>query len=428
VGYSFQFDEVLRKRLKILDLGKWRSTMATISKPLREGRTVLICGSSSTGKSTFCRASINRLLTDREFPRHVSESKAGVLLLDLDLARPELTPPGLIYLAHVRSTLLGSPDSHYAVIGSSQSRILRMHYLGAVDATCISNIDIIAIKDIISYCGTVRKDYPGCPVLINSSSWLLDVPYTQLSILVSTMLLSEIVYFDSSGSLKHRELLTKSMGEKCNLWGISSKVYRSAPASTIQWSYMQSYFHLVPSKREQPTWDPLALLSPNQKEMAYSGPHSMISAVVTLGERLALSSVAQALEDSIVAIVVVRNEESYRTQADQLQGESPMPFSSDLATIVPDMLGEQQANPACIVRSEVENLPYLQDTDLESNFLDPKWSECLGLAYITAIDPEREVIEIVTPIPEQIVSDRRDNGHRLVIVMGRQNRRWAPVH
>jgi hypothetical protein len=402
--------------------------MAMISKLLPEGRTVLVCGSGSTGKSTFCRAFTNRLLADQGLPQHVSESKAGVLLLDLDLAQPELTPPGLIYLAHVKASLFGSPDSHYAVIGSSQSRILRMHYLGGIDANCLSNTGTNAIKDILRYCGTIRKDYPGCPVLINSSSWLLDMAYTQLSSLISTMRLSDIVYFDSSGSLKHREVLAKSMGEKCNLWGLSSKVYRSAPASTTQWSYMQSYFHLVTSKREEPTWEPLALLSPNRRKVTYSGPDPMISAVVTLGERLALSSVAQALEDSIVAIVVVRTEEGCQTEVDHLQGESPMQFSGDLTPIVPDMLGEQQANPAYIVRTEGENLPYFQDSELESNFLHPQRSECLGLAYITAIDPVHEVIEIVTPIPRQILSARRDNGLKLAIVIGRQDRRWAPVH
>jgi energy-coupling factor transporter ATP-binding protein EcfA2 len=131
---------VLRKRLRVLDLIKWRFTMATISKLLPEGRTVLVCGSGGTGKSTFCRASTNRLLADQAFLRHISGSKGGVLLLDLDLTQPELTPPGLIYLAHVKSALLGSPDSHYAMPGSSQNHILRMHYLGGIDVDSVSRI------------------------------------------------------------------------------------------------------------------------------------------------------------------------------------------------------------------------------------------------------------------------------------------------
>jgi polynucleotide 5'-hydroxyl-kinase GRC3/NOL9 len=402
--------------------------MATISKLLPEGRTVLVCGSGGTGKSTFCRASTNRLLADQAFLRHISGSKGGVLLLDLDLTQPELTPPGLIYLAHVKSALLGSPDSHYAMPGSSQNHILRMHYLGGIDVDSVSSAGMNAIKDLLQYCDTIRKDYPGCPVLINSSSWLLDMESTKLSNLLLTMRLSDIVYFDSSGSLKHRELLARCMGDKCNLWGLASKVYRSAPASTIRWSYMQSYFHLVSSKPDEPTWDRLALLSSNWKELTYSGPNSVVWVFVTLGEQLALGNIAQALEDSIVAIVAVEMEESCEGQADHLRDEFPWQVSGHLAPSAPEMLDGQPANPAYIVRTGGENLPYFYDVDLQANILRPQRSECLGLAYINAIDPVREIIEIVTPIPQQIMSAQRDKGLKLAIVMGKQDRQWAPMH
>lgn len=404
---------------------KWQSTMAMISKPLPEGRTVLVCGSSSTGKSTFCRACTNRLLADQKAPQRIPESKSGVLLLDLDLMQPELTPPGLIYLAHVTSALFGSPDSHFAIPSSSQSRILRMHYLGGIHAGSVSNAGISAIMDLLQYCSTVRKDYPGCPVFINSSSWLFDVESLQLSSLVRMMQLSDIVYFDSGGSLKHQELLSRSMGEKCNLWGLASKVHRSAPASTIWWSYMQSYFHLVSSQHDEPTWDPLALLSSNKVELTYSGPESMVCAVVTLGERLALGNVAQALEDSIVAIVAVEN--APEAQVAQSLDEPSRQFSSYLATTIPDVFDEEQTDPTYIVRTVGEGLPYLQDFDFEVSLLHPQRTECLGLGYITAIDPVREIIELVTPISQQIMSAHTRHGFTLAIVMGRQNRQWAQL-
>src|SRR3954469_5695261 len=102
--------------------------MAPISKSLREGRTVLVCGSGSTGKSTLCRALINRYLSGQSYTLDNSVPKSGVLLIDFDLDRPELTPPGLVYLAHVKRALFGPPESHLAVAGSGQNRILRMHY------------------------------------------------------------------------------------------------------------------------------------------------------------------------------------------------------------------------------------------------------------------------------------------------------------
>ena len=402
--------------------------MAAIAKPSTEGRKVLVCGSGSTGKSTFCRAFINRFLADQAFDRDISHPKSGVLLLDFDLTQPEMTPSGLLYLAHVRTALFGPPESHFAIPESMENRVLRMHYLGGVHADHIYDAGTNAMQDLVQYCNIVRQDYPGCPVLINSSSWLFDMESAHLSNLVSVMRLSDIVYFDSTGSLRHREVLTRSMGERCNLWGLASKVYRPAPSSIIQWSYMQSYFHLVNSKFPESTWDQLALLSSNKKELPYSGPKSMCWAIFTVGERLELGYVAQALEDSIVAIVVVEIDEKVKTPADDLLEEPPRPLSSTLVPTVQDMPNEQRAEAVHIKRTEVENLPYFQDFDLDADLLHPRRSECLGLAYVIAIDPVRETIEVLTPISQETMSNRRVNGFRLAIVMGRQDRQWAPAH
>jgi hypothetical protein len=392
--------------------------MATSSKSLREGRTVLVCGSGSTGKSTLCRALINRYLTGQTYTLNNSVSKAGVLLVDFDLDRPELTPPGLIYLAHVKRALFGPPETHLAAPGSGQNRILRMHYLGGIDVSSVSNSGMKAIRDLLHYCGAIRADFPGCPVLINSSSWLLDMGSPQVSSLISMMCLSDIVYFDSSGSLKHREVLTRSMGDNCNLCSFTSKVHRSAPTSTVQWSYMQSYFHLISSQLDEPTWDRLALLSSNKKEFTYTGPGSMIWAVVTLGETLALENVAQALEDSIVSVIAVKTRDTREVQSNH---------SSHFAPNVLDPFDKQQADHSHIMHTTPENLPYFQELDVEVNLLHPQWSECLGLAYITAIDPTRETIEMVTPITAETIFGQRNNGFRIALVMGRQDRQWAPA-
>jgi polynucleotide 5'-hydroxyl-kinase GRC3/NOL9 len=302
-----------------------------------------------------------------------------------------------------------------------------MHYLGGIKCGAVCPASINAIEDLLHHCVNVRKTFPGCSVLINSSSWLLDIGHGQLSNLISMMRLSDIVYFDSSGSLKHREVLTRSMGNKCHLWGLASKAYRSAPASTIQWNRMQSYLHIAPSSDDRHYWDPLALLSFNKKELSYSGPASMIWAVVTLGERLAADNLAQALEDSMVAIVVVQKD-GCEAQNDQLLDDRPEDLPGDLAPdgqITPD---RQQGDPAEIARTAGENLPYFLDSDIEATFLHPRRSDCLGLAYITAIDAERETLKVVTPISLQIMSARREHGLGLVIVMGQQDLSWASVH
>ena len=182
---------------------------------------------------------------------------------------------------------------------------------------------------------------------------------------------------------------------------------------------MQSYFHLISSQLDEPTWDWLALLSSNKKEFAYSGPDSMIWAVVTLGETLAFENVAQALEGSIVSVMAVKTRDTREAQSNHsLDGISGQ-LSSHLAPHVLDHSHVMHTTP--------ENLPYFQELEFEVNLLQPQWSECLGLAYITAIDPTRETIEIVTPIAAETISSQRNNGFRIALVMGRQDRQWAPA-
>ena len=190
---------------------------------------------------------------------------------------------------------------------------------------------------------------------------------------------------------------------------------------------MQSYFHLISSQFDEPTWDRLALLSSNKKEFAYSGPDSMIWAVVTLGETLALENVAQALEDSIVSVMAVKMRDTCEAQSNHSLDGIPGQLSSHLAPNVLDPFDGQRADHSHVMHTTPENLPYFQELDFEVNLLHPQWSECLGLAYITAIDPTRETIEMVTPITAETIFSQRNNGFRIALVMGRQDRQWAPA-
>ena len=81
-----------------------------------------------------------------------------------------------------------------------------------------------------------------------------------------------------------------------------------------------------------------------------------------------------------------------------------------------------------MVWTEAENLPYVRNLNLEATILHPQRSVCLGLAYVNGIDPVREVIDMLTPVSQQAMSTRIDDGFDIAIVMGRQERHWAPAH
>ena len=129
----------------------------------------------------------------------------------------------------------------------------------------------------------------------------------------------------------------------------------------------------------------------------------------------------------MVAIVVVQKD-GCGAQNDQLLDDRPEDLPGDLAPDGQNTPDRQQADQAEIARTAGENLPYFLDSDIEATFLHPRRSDCLGLAYITAIDAERETLKVVTPISLQIMSARREHGLGLVIVMGQQDLSWALVH
>ncbi len=400
LGYSLQYDDLLRKRLKLLDSTQWLSALRTMSKPVDSARDVLVCGSRSTGKSTFGRVLINCLVT---------EHSQGALLLDLDVKQPELAPPGIVYLAYVGSPLLGPPISHLAtprvgrdiltrrsasaseetITGTSgQNHILRMHYIGSQGFEHSPQFSANAVADLIQCIEGVRS--LACPLIVNSPGGFQDADEL-VSLLHKKIPFSDIACLDHSASSRYKKLMAASREkEGCAIHEIQSKAHRGAPASTIQWSHLQSYFHMI-NLKSRVTWDPLALLSTNRTELGYGDPDSLLWAIITLGEQLALENVAQALEGSIVALVAVSQ------------------------------------SGATSIRRTIENLPYRQvPEDDESGLPDPRCSECLGLAYVVNIDTVRETVEILTPVSLDELNAHSGTGNNLALVLGRQNRLWAP--
>ncbi len=71
-----------------------------------------MCGAKAVGKSTWCRALVNTLLSGPGDSVHGASSRSPVLFLDLDIGQPELGPPGMLALYHVTEPLLGPAHTH----------------------------------------------------------------------------------------------------------------------------------------------------------------------------------------------------------------------------------------------------------------------------------------------------------------------------
>ncbi|KIM42620.1 hypothetical protein M413DRAFT_10152 [Hebeloma cylindrosporum] len=107
----------------------WEVALEGIARPDETG-SYIVKGPKNSGKSTFARTLVNRLL----------ESYQRVAFLECDIGQSEFTPGGMVSLNVVSSPIFGPPFTHptlpnYAhYVGSVTPRSSPSHYLDAVQA------------------------------------------------------------------------------------------------------------------------------------------------------------------------------------------------------------------------------------------------------------------------------------------------------
>ena len=401
-----------------------RLTVAANRQPQSKERRILVCGPSKVGKSTFSRSLVNSMLTTRDSISNKPCFRHGVLLLDLDFSEPELAPHGIVYLAHVRAPLLGPPFSHLVIPGLKQNCIQRMHYLCDITTDSILDWCLKCISDLLKSSDALQSVYHSCPLVINTSSWLFGLEPPRLSLLLSKMHLSDVVYLGGPASSKYKKALNSLVqGNGCQIREVESRFLQPPISSSdIQRHHLQSYFHIVDVKFDRPIWNPLATLSRYRKRFTYGGLNPMVWAICTIGERLASENLSCALEGSIVAIMRVDGESTFMTASN----EGLQLVESNLLDVSEVVEGSPPETLPRICRTSVENLPYLRLNDHTANPLWPESSECLGLGYVVHIDSINEGLEMLTPVPSILLSDTANLGHKIVILLNKQDGKWTP--
>jgi polynucleotide 5'-hydroxyl-kinase GRC3/NOL9 len=190
-----------------------------------------------------------------------------------------------------------------------------------------------------------------------------------------------------------------------------------------------SYFHLDPNTKQEPTWNGQPLTSIPPWEIRYSGENAGIFGVLCYGEQPPASLLAETINGSLVAVVVIDDMAAIPGWA--FEGEDTINEDADPEISSPELVerdpeirafGEDSLHPGhlerpIIIRTPIEDLPYFNPANTIS--LDPKYSHSIGLALVRGIDVTRRRIQVLTPIPSKLIEEINEAGKSIVLVNGK---------
>ncbi|OAT03062.1 protein grc3, variant 4 [Blastomyces dermatitidis ER-3] len=451
-------DDPLKRHLRPLHLEKkWSMSIQMLSQ--RGGALrVLTCGPKGSGKSTFNKYLLNHLLSPPPLEGNLQHDQHGVAFLDLDPGQPELSPMGQIYLAHLRTPLLGPPFSHPTIDSQSNGCIVRSHYIGASSPKDDPNHYITATMDLMSRYHELLQSYPQLPLIINYPGWIFGLGLEIAISLVSSLGLTDVVYMSDKGPAEVVEPLTAAALEA----GISVTILPSQPTdfvtrSSAQLRSMQmlSYFHSNQYQGSDRTWTDTPLCRTRPVTVKYSGASQGIFGIMVTGSRHDPDMLRDLLDGAVVGVVAIENLnaissvndedawncDSLDDRSDKSIGASRFDPDGDVQ-MDPDVPGNENQSPSSplssshashnddqhpsITRTARENLPCLFVGSGACTPLDPNLSHCLGQAIIRSVNPETQTLDIYTPIPLSKIRETLEQGNRLILVRGQvDNPNWA---
>jgi polynucleotide 5'-hydroxyl-kinase GRC3/NOL9 len=439
----------LNRHLRPLHLEKqWSSAIRSLSQ--RGGRLkVLICGPKASGKSSFSRYLLNHLLSPAPQTENNHRNTDGVAFLDLDPGQPEFSPMGQVYLAHLRSPFFGPPFTHPSLADSQDGSIIRAHHIGATSPKEDPDHYVLAAMDLMDRYRALLASYPQCPLIINYPGWIFGLGLEVATWLVKSLGLSDVVYMSEKGPAEVVEPLGQAAQEaRVPLTTLPSQPTDFVNRSSAQLRSMQvqSYFHMShPSEIHNPQWLDTTMSRTRPLVVDYAGSRQGIRGIMVMGSQISPDLLHEALDGALVGVVAVESPNaimghadtagfSGSSQPDAMQGAENL---SDAASDV-DMNDVTDAShgdaapkssssfESMITRTPNEDLPYLFVGSGSCNPLDPKASNCLGLALVRSIDVPSRKLELITPIPGSKLRDALEQGHGIVLVRGMlDNPSWA---
>lgn len=413
--YSTSDDQLGRHLRPLHNAKQWGFAMKALSQRGGDLR-VLTCGPKGSGKSTFNKYLLNHLLSvppqDMQHP-----GKDGVAFLDLDPGQPEFSPAGHIYLAHIKSPVLGPPYSHPTLNEQTDGRVVRSHHIGATSPKDDSDHYAIAIMDLMDRYHQLRHQYPQCALIINYPGWIFGQGLEIATWLVSSLGLSDLVYMSEKGPEEVVVPLGAAASRACvPMTILPSQPIEYASRSSSQLRSMQtlSYFH-ASQDQENPVWSDTPLSRSRSMVVNYAGEKQGVFGIMTPGFPREPDVLRDLLDGAIVGVVALESLDAVGPASSNSSSDNPGSEPPQTNT----------ASHPNLTRTE-SNLPYLFLGSGTCMAPDPKQSYSLGLALVRAIDTDSQTLELITPIPASTLRGALDQNHRIVLVRGHlDNPNWA---
>ncbi|KFY73833.1 hypothetical protein V499_06100 [Pseudogymnoascus sp. VKM F-103] len=397
---------------KVYSPPEWNETFAAVSSSKWNRESVsstMICGPKSSGKSTFAKLLVNRLLTLPPPPKSRSKRPAGVLLLDLDPGQPEYSPPGQLSLVHLLKPNFGPPYTHPDA-DSGGCTVIQAHSVCAISPSADSDHYMACVSDLLSHYRHYISSHAECPLIINTPGWILGTGLELLIELIKKAKPTVVIYMSTEGPVD----VVKSLREEARqtpVIELPSQIseYTTRTAAQLRIMQTMSYFHLNRKDTTAPwNWSPLTSMPPWM--VKYSGPGSGILGVMCIGEQPAPQFLHDAINGSVVAVVVIDDELALRSPQEG-EAENGDGLSSDISPMV-------TANTAN------GHLPYLEPGP--NGYPDPKHSHSIGFALVRGISTTSNSLQLLTAIPHRTIRELAISEKSIVLVSGKlETPGWA---
>ncbi|CAI7617709.1 unnamed protein product [Penicillium pancosmium] len=429
-------DDSLKRHLRPLHLDKkWSASMKALSQKQGQLR-VLVCGPKASGKSTFSRYLLNHVLSPAPETENGYVNTDGVAFLDLDPGQPEFTPMGQVYLAHLKAPFFGPPFTHPSLDGSRDGQILRAHHIGATSPKEDPDHYAMAIMDLLDQYRSLLARYPQCPLIVNYPGWIFGQGLEVATWLIGCLGLSDVVYMSEKGPYEVVGPLSLAANEArvpMTILPSQPTEFVSRSSAQLRSMQIQSYFHQShPAGLSNPLWSETPLSRTRPIAVDYAGDKQGISGIMVMGSQINPEMLREVIEGAIVAVVEINSPNTLWGTS----SSAPVASGSDSHDEVEadediDMEADQQnrqtapSTEGLVVRTP-ESLPYLFAGSGSCTPLEPKSSNCLGLAIVRSVNTGSHKLELSTPIPSSVLSNTIEQGRSIVLVRGQlDNPNWA---
>jgi len=268
---------------------------------------------------------------------------------------------------------------------------------------------------------------PDCPLVINTPGWVFGTGLEILVELIIQLRPSELIYMSQDGPEEVVNTLREAVKSNSVLT-LPSQVseYTTRTAAHLRTMQSMSYFHLDSTKKAGLAWDGLPLTSRPPWEIKYSGDSPGLLGVICYGEQPPADLLADTINGSLVAVVVIddiaaipgwiskTSDTDYVTQSLDVDIKT-----NDSEIRAFDQVSSQSRrldNPL-ILLTPTEGIPYFNPENAIT--LDPRYSHSIGLALVRGIDVARGRLQVLTPIPSNLIDDINQAGKSILLISGK---------